>query len=75
MHVSFKCTNNAAGPKAAATEADEEDELAEQLYRTESGNLTSYNFQHAITHTGAIYHEDDEGPEEDLKSGNGFGGR
>jgi hypothetical protein len=47
LHFSFECTNNAV-PRAHAGEADEEDELAQQLYRTESGNLTSYNFQHGV---------------------------
>jgi hypothetical protein len=71
MHFNLECTT--AVPRAHAAEADEEDELAEQLYRRESGNLISYNFQHAYTHAGAIYHEDDE--EDDSESGNGFGGR
>jgi hypothetical protein len=73
MHFSFDCTNN-AGPRAIfTTETEEEDELAEQLYRMKSGNFTSYKFQQASTHAGAIYHEDDE--EEDLESENVFGGR
>jgi hypothetical protein len=71
MHFTFECLDNS--PRALAMEADEgDDALAETLYRTDSGNLTSYNFQQGATHTAAIYHDDDD--ETDLDPGNGQGG-
>jgi hypothetical protein len=73
MHFSFECLDNS--PSALAIEAaDGDDALAETLYRTDSGNLTSYNFQHASANTGAIYHDDEEDEDiDDPEPGNGFG--
>jgi hypothetical protein len=72
MHFSFECPNN-ANPRTHAGEAEDPDDMLEnQLYRTESGNLTSYNFQHPnVAHTTTLYHEDDDCY--DSESGNGFG--
>jgi hypothetical protein len=73
MHFTFECIDYA--PRAHISETMD-DQLAGQLTRTSSGHLTSYNFQHANTHTGVIYHEDDDEDEAttDSESGNGLGG-
>ncbi|KAA8896471.1 hypothetical protein FN846DRAFT_893304 [Sphaerosporella brunnea] len=75
MHFSFECPNN-ANPRTHAGEADDpEDELANQLYRTESGNLTSYSLQHQhVSHMTTLYHDKDD-LDDDPESGNGQGGR
>jgi hypothetical protein len=71
MHFTFECLDTS--PRTLAMEADEgDDALAETLYRTDSGNLTSYSFQHGMTHAAAIYHDEDD--EMDLDPGNGQGG-
>jgi hypothetical protein len=72
MHFSFECPNN-TNPRTHAGEAEVPGDMLEnQLYRTESGNLTSYNFQHPnASHTTTLYHEDDDFY--DSESGNGLG--
>jgi hypothetical protein len=73
MHFTFECIDSSA--KTLAIEVgDDDDALADTLYRTDSGHLTSYNFQHGATHAAAIYHEEDDDYEMDLDPGNGQGG-
>jgi hypothetical protein len=73
MHFSFECPNN-VNPRTHTGDAGLPDDMLEnQLYRTESGNLTSYSFQHPnASHTTALYHEDDDDVY-DSESGNGLG--
>jgi hypothetical protein len=73
MHFTFECTDTSA--KTLAIDAAERDDvLADDLHRTESGHLTSYNFQHGMTHTGAIYHEEDDDLDATSEWGNSHGG-
>jgi hypothetical protein len=74
MHFTFECLDNT--PKAHISQALQlDDQLAEQLTRTQSGHLTSYNFQHASTNTNVIYHDDEDDENmTDSDSGNGVGG-
>jgi hypothetical protein len=73
-HFSFECPDN-INPRAHAGEVEDPDDMLEnQLYRTESGNLTSYSFQHPHTsHVTTLYHDEDD-LYEDPESGNGQGG-
>ncbi|KAA8894571.1 hypothetical protein FN846DRAFT_894962 [Sphaerosporella brunnea] len=75
MHFSFECSRGApARPRTYALEGTEYfDELGDGLHRTESGNLTSYDFQSDSGPQEVIYHQesDDEGRPE---QGNGNGG-
>ncbi|KAA8896548.1 hypothetical protein FN846DRAFT_893270 [Sphaerosporella brunnea] len=72
MHFSFECNYNTKPRTHIGDVEDPGDKLEVQLYRSESGNLTSYNFQHAnASHMTVLYHEDDD--RDESEAGNGLG--
>ncbi|KAA8902701.1 hypothetical protein FN846DRAFT_891382 [Sphaerosporella brunnea] len=71
MHFSFECSRGFPTlPRTYAMDGTEEvEEFTDGLHRTESGNLTSYNFQSEGGPQEVMYHHDSEEGEQ----GNGNG--
>ncbi|KAA8912570.1 hypothetical protein FN846DRAFT_994071 [Sphaerosporella brunnea] len=76
MYFSFECSRSApTQPRTYAMDGTEVfDELVDGLHRTDSGNLTSYNFQSETGDQEVIYHQESEDEGTTNEQGNGNGG-